>query len=63
MKRYKVVAGSQTAHCCFDWTVIDTLTHKPDQGAIGVMCECFDSASAFEIAEALNQYEERRVAR
>lgn len=62
--RYKVVEGSQSAHCCFDATVVDTTKptliggkpYCPD----GVprydsVCECFDEESANLIADALNR--------
>lgn len=47
-KRYKVIKGSASAHCCFDYTVGDTKNDGP-------VCECFDLASAELIADALNK--------
>lgn len=51
-KRYIVVDGSESAHCCFEATVVDTsrLTHVN-------ICECFDFEEAVLIAEALNKME------
>lgn len=51
--RYKVVAGSQSGHCCFDCTVVDTT--KPSHGdTFELICECFDMDEAQTIADALN---------
>lgn len=55
--RYVVAPGSRSAHCCFDYTVVDTEDTTPY--ALGV-CECFDEASARLIAEALNRQERSR---
>lgn len=46
--RYRVIEGSQSSHCCFEWTVIDTYV------GFEAVCECFDEADAKMIAEALN---------
>ena len=52
--RYQVVDGSESGHCCYEATVIDT--HKicqhlkrPDW-----VCECFCKARAHAIADAMN---------
>lgn len=59
MSRYKAVPGSQTLHCCFAATVVDTTKpvmvggkHWMDQ--YEPVCECFDPALATQIAAALN---------
>lgn len=63
MSRYKVVDGSQSHHCCFDATVVDTT--KPammgdeqycdDNGPqFDSICECFDIDEANVICAALN---------
>ena len=63
LPRYKVVEGSSSNHCCFEFTVIDTqllvstgfgvgvdgITHGPK-----VMCECFEQEQAETICRALN---------
>jgi hypothetical protein len=66
--RYKIVNGSVSGHCCFDYSIIDT---RPDQlekeNQIkdielwgGVMrCECFYYHDAECICEAMNMYEEK----
>jgi hypothetical protein len=57
LKRYQVVKGSESAHCCFEATVVDT--EKP--GACGDhdwVCECFDPARAHAIADAMNMADE-----
>ncbi|MNL08041.1 hypothetical protein D3C87_1287450 [compost metagenome] len=53
--RYQVVDGSESAHCCFEATVVDTHTPHPvyrDQHAW--VCECFERVDAEKIASALN---------
>lgn len=54
-ERYAVVLGSQTAHCCFEATVVDTHERSsifPDQFI--PICECFNVEDAQLIANALN---------
>ncbi len=57
--RYEVRSGSQSGHCCFVATVVDT--KKPDMfdGQQYLdhgeeICECFEMADAKRIAAALN---------
>lgn len=64
MSRYKTVIGSQSWHCCFEVTVVDT--QKPfmiggermfdDNGnpKFESVCECFDVQDAEKICMALN---------
>lgn len=57
--RYKVVEGSQSRHCCFDATVIDTsdpvIMHGQHyNNQYREVCECFDIEDAELICEALN---------
>lgn len=47
--RYEVREGSESCHCCFEATVVDTT--KPDE----IICECFSIEYAKKIAEALNK--------
>ena len=62
-KRYIIIEGSQSAHCCFDATVVDTMNpviiggkpYAPD----GVqeyksVCECFEVSDAIAICDAMN---------
>lgn len=63
-ERYKVISGSQSAHCCFEATVVDT--SRPDMQGDGTqyvgdhgpqfeaVCECFDMVDAEAICAALN---------
>ena len=62
-ERFRIVEESQSAHCCFDFTVVDT--SKPDivggkqyEGRFGLqfeaVCECFERADAELICNALN---------
>jgi len=60
MDRYKVVEGSQSAHCCFDATIVDTT--KPTmiggehyKGQYESLCEAFEYDVAVEICKALNE--------
>jgi len=55
--RYKVLVGSQSGHCCFDYTVVDTLKPHPvyaSQGLFGAICETFSEEEAHAVARALN---------
>jgi len=53
--RYEARKGSQSYHCCFEWTVVDT--HRPMgyKQNCHPMCECFDREEADLIANALNR--------
>lgn len=68
MARFIVVDGSESGHCCFVATVVDTtaplmILGKPDQNPRTGMprydsvCECFDHADAERICSALNNAE------
>lgn len=55
--RYKVPVGSQSGHCCFDYTVVDTLKPHPvyaSQGLFDPICETFSEEEAHAVARALN---------
>lgn len=56
-KRYKVLVGSQSGHCCFDYAVVDTLKPHPvyaSQGLFDAICETFSEEEAHAVARALN---------
>lgn len=62
MKRYVVVEGSQSCHCCFEATVVDM--SKPVmcggrhyENQYEAVCECFDKESAELVCKYLNQTE------
>jgi hypothetical protein len=69
--RYQIYKGSQSSHCCFDATVVDTT--KPDiiggehyKGSDGqyhydIVCECFSIEDAEKIRDALNSLENATV--
>lgn len=64
--RYAIVDGSQSVHCCFDYTVVDTT--KPCivggehyKGRFESICECFDEEQAQLVCDALNAHEARRI--
>ncbi len=54
-QKYKAIEGSQTAHCCFVATVINTTKkHSIFKHLYDPICECFDMSDAETIADALN---------
>lgn len=58
--RYEVIEQSQSGHCCFEATVVDTHTPceaYPTTGRYMQVCECFDVQDAYRIADALNAAE------
>lgn len=67
--RYKTYRGSQSAHCCFEATVVDTTKpviiggeHYKDHGDNGQyhyesVCECFEMEDAEKVCAALNAME------
>jgi len=64
--RYGIYNGSQSAHCCFAFTVVDLTKpdiiageHYEDENGkhYHPICECFDRESAEQIADALNAME------
>lgn len=59
-ERYKVVPGSQSSHCCFEWTVVDAtrpimIGGEHYNGEYESVCECFEEADARLIADSLNR--------
>ena len=65
--RYQIYKGSQSAHCCFEATVVDTSKpcmiggeHYRDSDTRGgqyhyePVCECFEMSDAEMICAALN---------
>ena len=60
--RYKVINDSDSAHCCFEASVIDTQTPTISSPGITIkdytsICECMDIAQAHFIAKILNEKE------
>ena len=64
--KYEIRKGSQSAHCCFQYTVVDTTTpllkstgepilDSHGKPAFREICECFDREGAAQIRDALNQ--------
>ena len=49
MDRYCVEEGSNSGHCCFTHTVVDSENDGES------LCECFEEADAVKIADALNR--------
>lgn len=57
--RYKILDGSDSGHCCFEYTVIDT--SKPqswDKDRYELVCETFTKEDAELICNCLNYHEE-----
>ena len=57
--KYKIVPGSQSCHCCFDFTVVDTsrpvmIRGEQYNGQFEPVCECFGEEDAKLICDALN---------
>lgn len=57
LPRYKVVRGSESGHCCFEATVIDTQSTEYHQSGDWI-AECFDEKDAERICAVLNAAEE-----
>lgn len=66
MARYKVFPISQSAHCCFEATVVDSTKPKtyfdPDINDFHheTICECFSIEDAQLVCDALNAREEAK---
>lgn len=69
MARYAIYKGSQSAHCCFDATVVDTTKPKiiggkhyqdsrTGQFHYEAVCECFSEEDAELVRKALNALHE-----
>lgn len=67
--RYQLREGSESGHCCFNYTIVDTTKPvlssqgKPFVDSRGrawfeTVCECFDEESAQKILRALNSTKE-----
>lgn len=60
-ERFQVVPGSQSCHCCFEWTVVDTSKGRnayEGDPAFEALCECYEEADARRIAAGLNATED-----
>jgi hypothetical protein len=65
-ERFKVINGSQSAHCCFDFTVVDTTDavivagkqwlDRDGEPQWRAVCECFEEEDAVRITRALNAF-------
>lgn len=60
MSRYIVEKGSDSGHCCFKWSVMDTHTKELINEETGkyqlkCMCECFEKEDAENICNLLNK--------
>lgn len=58
--RYRAIDGSQSAHCCFEATVVDTtkpvmIGGQQYENQFEAVCECFDKSEAERIARCLNK--------
>jgi hypothetical protein len=57
MKRYQVTGKSESAHCCFEASVIDAT--KEEFSSERIICECFSPEDAQRICDALNALDEQ----
>lgn len=60
-QRYKVEEGSNSCHCCFEYTVVDTT--KPtgyEPKPFETVAECFNEDDAKLVCEGLNLLEASR---
>ena len=54
-ERYKVIEGSESGHCCFEATIVDTSKpHPVYAGKHEWVCECLSTTVAHHIASVLN---------
>lgn len=63
--RFKIVEGSQSGHCCFGLTIVDTTRPKMIGGKqyrdeFESVCECFEDVDASMIVAALNAHNSER---
>lgn len=57
--RYQVIEESQSGHCCFEATVVDTKRPSPyTKGQFVAVCETFSVEDAHHVAQALNRLDE-----
>lgn len=65
-ERYKIIEFSQSAHCCFGYTVVDTslpviygkepfIDTRTGEVRYESICECFSEEDAKLICDALNR--------
>ena len=54
MERFIIKAGSESLHCCFAWSIVDTETDS-------IICEGFDDTFAQLICEKLNLWGENLI--
>jgi len=54
MERFMVKQGSETAHCCFEWSIVDTNTDQ-------TICEGFDNTYSLLICEKLNLWNDNLI--
>lgn len=68
-ERYGIYNGSQSAHCCFRYTVVDLTKpdiiggkHYEDENGkhYHPLCECFEIEAAEQIVKALNAKDKRK---
>jgi hypothetical protein len=60
--RYIIVEGSSSGHCCFQYTIVDTLEGKESYGDYWKksLCETFERAEAEIICVALNKHSQKK---
>jgi hypothetical protein len=54
-QRFQVFDGSQSGHCCFEYTVVDShIAQKHSASGYEAICETFEREQAEIICNALN---------
>ena len=56
--RYVVIEGSESNHCCFSFSIIDTTGQSEDSQ--NILAECFFEKDAKLICDLLNKNEESK---
>lgn len=63
-KRYRVIDGSVSNHCCFEYTVVDSAVEMSDYNhyylskygyIFEVLAECYTKEDAERVCDALNK--------
>ena len=49
--RFKIVNGSNSNHCCFEFTIVDA---EEEDKLLRDICECFELSAAQLICDSLN---------
>jgi len=58
-QRFQMVKGSQSCHCCFEFTIVDMtrpviINGEHYENQFEPVCECFEEDAARQVVDALN---------